>query len=89
MMKNKKVWIIVASIMIVLGVGCYLGYTYLYDTVYTSCVVEIGYIIEASDFEKQGYGEIYFTEDEPELDTNELGIYEVQITKGAKVKSKL
>ncbi len=59
----------------------------LYDTVYQTCVVEAGYTVEASDFEKRGIGEISFVEDSMEIDTTVLGTYVVEVRKGMFIHS--
>lgn len=57
-------------------------YAMFIDTVYKTCVVEAGNIVEASDLEKRGIGNIKFTKDSIELDTSTLGVYEVKVRKG-------
>lgn len=79
---NWKKNCVVIVCFILISVFLYLGYILLYDTVYETCVVEAGNTIEASDFEKRGIGEIFFTEESLEIDTTELGVYTVEVQKG-------
>ncbi len=78
--KQRRIMLVIMCVM--LGDFLYCGYAMLYDTVYKACVVEAGNIVEASDLEKRGVGDIAFTEDSSILDTTKLGVYKVQVKKG-------